>query len=174
MNQKWIHAILISFTIIVMAGCSQSVEEQIHAGVDNAETIFSSEPTAINKTIGHIELYIPKGYGIEKGIDESNYTIVHGKDSYILFVNPNETEDSELHYTILKDDPKTDVLYDKSFKTEGVFGFSAVVNKPEEQYELIVSVGGVKLTTIADDKKLDEKLQEMMRIVQSVNVIDTL
>ncbi|MEK4627589.1 MAG: hypothetical protein ABS944_13230 [Solibacillus sp.] len=171
MSRKWIHSVVFVFSIIVLAGCNQTVEEQALAGMNNAETTFSNEPSETNKSIGHIELYIPKGYGIEKGINESNYTIINGSDSYILFVNPNETEDSQLHYNILKDDPKSKILQDKTFKTDGVFGFSAVVELEDEQYELVVSVGGIKLTTISADKKIDDKLQIMMQIVQSVQMI---
>lgn len=172
MNRKWIHMIVLVLTMSVLTACGQSVEEQATAGMDNAETIFNSKPTATNESIGHIKLYLPKGYSIEKGIDESNYTIVHGKDSYILFVNPYETEDSQLHYLILKEDLKGEMIQEKTFQAEGVFGFSAVISQPEEEYQLVVSVGGVKFTTISKDKKIDDKLQEMMQIVRSIHVIE--
>ncbi|MGN7478029.1 hypothetical protein ACTHOQ_09240 [Solibacillus silvestris] len=171
MNRKWIRAVLLSAIVVVLTGCNQTIEEQALAGMENAETIFKSEPNEVNKTIGHIELYLPKGYSIEKGIDELNYTILNGKDSYILFVNPNETEDSQLHYDILKQDSKNKIVQEQTFQKDGVFGFSAVVEQSEEKYELIVNVGGVKLSTISADKKLDSKIQEMMEIVQTVNVI---
>lgn len=171
MNQKWIQVAVISISLLVLAGCGQTVEEQVIAGMESAESIFSNEPTETNKSIGHIELYLPKGYGIEKGIDESNYMLVNDKDSYILFVNPNETEDSQLHYNLVKDNPNNEIIKDQTFETDGVFGFLAVVKQSEEKYELVVSVGGIKLSTISENKKLDNKLQEMMEIVQSVRII---
>ena len=172
MNHKWTHVIVFVMTISLLAACGQTVEEQATSGMESAETIFNSKPTVTNKSIGHIELYLPKGYGIEKGIDESNYTIVHGKDSYILFVNPHETEDSQLHYSILKEDLKGEMIQEKTFQADGVFGFSAIVSHTESQYQLVVSVGGVKLTTISEDKKIDDKLQKMMQIVRSVHVVE--
>ena len=114
MNHKWIHIILLVMIMSLLAACGQTVEEQATSGMNNVETIFNSKPTDTNKSIGHIELYLPKGYSIQKGIDESNYTIINGKDSYILFVNPHETEDSQLHYSILKEDLKGKMIQEKT------------------------------------------------------------
>ncbi|MFL0584412.1 hypothetical protein ACH0B6_17705 [Solibacillus silvestris] len=172
MSRKWIHAFLLTSLVVILSACSQTVEEQAQAGMENAETIFSSEPNKANKTIGHIELYLPKGYSIEKGIDELNYTILNGKDSYILFVNQNEPEDSQLQYDLLKQENKNEIVEEKTFDAAGQFGFSAVTKFPEEKYELIVNLGGVKLSTISVDKKIDDKIQEMMEIVKTVKVID--
>lgn len=172
MKRKWIPILLVMISMLVLSACGKTVEEQASQGIENAETVFTSEPNEANKSIGHIELYLPKGFNIEKGIDEANYTVVNGKDSYILFVNSNEPEDSRLHFDILKQDTKANIIQEKTFETDGVFGFSAVNKQSEENYELIVSVGGVKLTTLSNDKKIDNKLQQMMEIVQSVKVID--
>ncbi|MBD8034701.1 hypothetical protein [Solibacillus merdavium] len=172
MGRKWIQAALLIVIVAVLTACSQSVEDQALAGIENAETVFSSEPKEVNKSIGHIELYLPAGYSIEKGIDELNYTILNGKDSYILFVNQNETNDSQLHYDIFKSESTGKIVEEKTFKSDDLFGFSGVVEQSKGKYELIANLGGVKLSTISEDKKLDTKIQEMMEIVQTVNVID--
>ena len=172
MSRKWIHAFLLTSLVVILSACSQTVEEQAQAGMQNAETMFSSESNEANKTIGHIELYLPKGYSIEKGIDELNYTILNGKDSYILFVNQNEPEDSRLQYDLLKQENKNEIVEEKTFESDGQFGFSAVTKFPEEKYELIVNLGGVKLSTISEDKKIDDKIQEMMEIVKTVKVVN--
>lgn len=172
MSRKWIHAFLLTSFVVILSACSQTVEEQAQAGMENAETMFSKEPNEANKTIGHIELYLPKGYSIEKGIDELNYTILNGKDSYILFVNQNEPEDSKLQYDLLKQENKNEIIEEKTFESDGQFGFSAVTKFPEEKYELIVNLGGVKLSTISENKKIDDKIQEMMEIVKTVKVVN--
>lgn len=172
MSRKWIHAFLLTSLVVILSACSQTVEEQAQAGMENAETMFSSKPNEANKKIGHIELYLPKGYSIEKGIDELNYTILNGKDSYILFVNQNEPEDSQLQYDLLKQENKNEIVEEKTFESDGQFGFSAVTKFPEEKYELIVNLGGVKLSTISEDKKIDDKIQEMMEIVKTVKVVN--
>lgn len=172
MNRKWIHIVFVAACVLVLSACGKTVEEKATTGIENAESIFTSGPNETNKSIGHIKLYLPSGFNIEKGIDESNYTVVNGKESYILFVNPNETEDSQLHYELLKNDKKNDIIEDKTFEKDGVFGFSAVNKQHEETYELVVSVGGVKISTISDQKKIDEKLQYMMEIAKSVQLVD--
>ena len=171
MYRKWSHILLAALCMLVLSACGKTVEEKTATGIENAESVFTNEPNATNKSMGHIELYLPNGFNIEKGIDEANYTVINGKDSYILFVNPNETENSQLYYDILKQDAKTNIIEDKTFEKGDLFGFSAVNQLNEEEFELIVSVGGVKVTTISDKKKLDEKLQNMMEIAQSVKVI---
>lgn len=172
MSRKWIQLFLLSAIVIVLSACNQTVEEQASIGMENAETIFNSEPNEVNKAIGQIELYLPKSYSIEKGIDALNYTILSGKDSYILFVNANEAQDSQLQYDILKQDGKNDIVQHQTFEKNGVFGFSAVIQQTEDKYEIIVNVGGVKISTISANKKIDQKIQHMMEIVQSVKVID--
>ena len=171
MNRTWIQVLFVTMCILVLSACGKTVEEKATAGIENAESVFTSDPNETNKAIGHIELYLPSGFNIEKGIDESNYTVVNGKDSYILFVNPNETEDSQLHYDLIKNDAKNNIIQDKTFEKEGVFGFSAVNQKDEETFELVVSVGGVKISTISNEKKIDEKLLNMMQMAKSVKVV---
>lgn len=171
MNRKWIHILLVTLCMLTLTACGKTVEEKATVGIENAESVFTNGPKESNKSIGHIELYLPSGFNIEKGIDESNYTVINGKDSYILFVNPNETEDSQLHYDLVKNDAKNTIIEDKTFEKEGIFGFSAVNKKDEVTFELIVSVGGVKISTISDEKKIDEKLQNMMEIAKSVKVV---
>ncbi|MEK4700793.1 hypothetical protein MKX47_14435 [Solibacillus sp. FSL R7-0668] len=171
MRQKWSHLLVVALCMLVLSACGKSVEEKAAMGIENAQTAFTNEPNATNKSIGHIELYLPNGFNIEKGIDEANYTVINGKDSYILFVNPNETEDSRLHYDLIKQDVKTNTIEEQTYEKDGLFGFSVVNQLKEDQYELIVSVGGVKVTTISDEKKLEVKLQSMMEIAKSVKVI---
>ncbi|MEG0385532.1 hypothetical protein [Solibacillus cecembensis] len=172
MNRKWVHIFILSIVMLLVSGCNQSVEEQASVGLENAKTTFESKPNEPNKMIGQIELYIPQGYGIEKGIDELNYTLVNGKDSYLLFVNPQEAGNSQLHYTILKEDPNIEIVEEEIYKSDETFGFSSVIKRGEKQYELVVTIGGVKLTTLSENKKIDQKLQDMMEIVQSVRAID--
>ncbi|MEK4230373.1 hypothetical protein [Solibacillus sp. FSL H8-0538] len=170
MNRKWIHGILIGLAILSLAGCGKSVEEQVSIGIASAQTTFEETPVASNKTIANIDLYLPKGFTIEQGLDELNFTLTKEKDSYILFVNTNENQDSKLLYEILMSDTAHGVIQEQTFETNGAFGFSAVVKHSEEQYELVVSIGGVKMTTLSADKKIDAKLAEMMEIVRSVHI----
>ncbi len=173
MNRKWIHIIATIIVVLSLAGCGKTVEERIEVGVASAQTTFNESPEEPNTTIGHIQLFAPKGYTVEQGVDEMNFVLTKDKESYILFVNTIETEDSQLNYENLLADNMKDVVKSQKFETDGMFGFSAVVkHDDEEQYELIVSIGGIKLTTISNGKKIEDKLAEMMQVVRSVQITE--
>ena len=160
----------ISLVVLVLTGCGKPVEEQITEGVASTATVFEAKPVEPTTTVGKIEVYLPSGYKIEEGTNEMNYIVTKGKDSFILFVNTIEQEDSRLHYDLLVNDSKLNIVKEQTFEKEDAFGFAAVIEHSEEQYELVVSSGGVKMTTMAKDKKIDEKLVDMMEIVRSVKV----
>jgi len=170
MSRKWIHFMWISVVVVMLTGCGKAVEEQITEGVAATATVFEAKPMETTTTIDKIKLYLPSGYKVEKGTNEMNYIITKGKDSFILFVNTIEKEDSRLHYELLVNDSKLNIMKEQTFEQEDAFGFAAVIEHSEEQYELVVSSGGVKMTTMAKDKNIDTKLVDMMEIVRSVKV----
>lgn len=160
----------ISLVILMLTACGKPVEEQVTEGIASTATVFEAKPVEPTTTIGEIKVYLPSGYEIEEGTNEMNYIVTKGKDSFILFVNTIEQEDSRLHYDLLVNDSKLNIVKEQIFEQEEAFGFAAVIEHSEEQYELVVSSGGVKMTTMAKDKKIDEKLVDMMEIVRSVKV----
>ncbi|MFJ8237160.1 hypothetical protein ACIQ34_15765 [Ureibacillus sp. NPDC094379] len=172
MKRKWFLAITIFTLVLVLAGCGKSVEEQIDTGVASAQTVFEENPQKPNQTLDKIELFVPSGYTVEQSEDKNNLLLKKGNENYILFVNINEDEDSNLHYEILKNNKSKQIVKEQTVKLDGAFGFTAVVEHGEGQFELVVSSGGVKMTTISEDKNIDVKLVDMMQIVRSVNILD--
>lgn len=172
MKRKWLHGLAITALAFSLAGCGKSVQEQIEVGVASAETIFQEGAEVPNTTIGSIEVFVPKSYTVEQGANEMNYILTKDKDSYILFVNTNEQEDSKLHYDNLMADQTKNVVKSQEMESDEEFGFSAVVQyEDDKHYELIVSIGGIKMTTISEDRKIEDKLNTMMQIVRSVNIV---
>ena len=160
----------ISLVVVMLTGCGKPVEEQITEGVASTATVFEAKSVEPTTTIGKIKVYLPSGYKVEEGTNEMNYIVTKGKDSFILFVNTIEKEDNRLHYYLLVNDSKLNIIKEQTFEQEQAFGFAAVIEHSEEQYELVVSSGGVKMTTMSKDKNIDEKLVDMMTIVRSVKV----
>lgn len=171
MRRKWALSLTLAATMVLSA-CGQTLEEQASAGMRAAETTFEAVANETNTTFGQLELYMPKDFTIEQGIDEANYTVVNKDNMYILFVNTNEATDSQLFYDILKEDTSKEIIEENTFEADGKFGFSAITKASDETSELVVSIGGVKLSTVSKNKNLDEKLIEMMQIVQSVRVVE--
>ncbi|MED3662519.1 hypothetical protein NST62_08900 [Ureibacillus sp. FSL K6-8385] len=169
--KKWLLLAIAAMLLTGLSGCGKSVEEQINVGVASAQTVFEETPREPNKKIGQIELYLPSGYSIKETDDVNNYVISKGKDNYILFVNVNEKEDSKLHYELLKKNSAKKIVKEQPVELDGVFGFTMVIKHNDDQYELIASSGGVKLSTISNGRNMDDKLVEMMMIARSVEVI---
>ncbi|HWK23768.1 MAG TPA: hypothetical protein VNS08_12125 [Ureibacillus sp.] len=170
MKHKWFLAIVSCVLLGALTGCGKTVEEQIDTGVASAQTVFEENPQQPNTTIGNIKLHVPSGYEVEESEDINNIIITKGKQSYILFVNYNEKEDSNLQYELLNNDKTKKIIKEETIESDGAFGFSAVVEHDTEQFELIVSSGGVKMSTISEDKNIDQKLVDMMTIVRSVKI----
>ena len=167
MRKQLTSAILLS--AILLVGCGKTVEEQVDEGMVKAEAAFQ-QATKANTTEGNVNLYLPKGFVIDPAEEESNYFITSDDDQYILFINEQETNDSKLNYDLIKKDKKDDIIKIEELKNEQYFGFAAVIKHSEKHYELVVSIGGVKLSTMTNNKKMDEKLAVMMDIVRSVEI----
>ena len=170
MDRNWIHMALLTAILLMLAGCGKTIEEQVSTGIASAETKFEAKPLLANTEIDNVSLYLPSGFSIANGETESNYLVQNGKDQYIFFVNPFEQADSQLHYQLLKDDETKKILQDKTFEQDGLFGFSAVTEYDKGQFEIIVSIGGKKMTTISTEKNVDAKITSMMEIIRSASL----
>lgn len=154
--------------LLVLAGCGKPIEEQIETGMTNVESMFKEGPKETNKEIGEIEVYLPTGYTIEESEDKTNYLLKKGSQHFILFVNPNEQKNSHLLYDLFKQNQAKEIVEEQKFETKDSFGFTAILENDEDSYELIVSSGGVKISTLTSAKNIDVTLQEMMQIAHSV------
>jgi hypothetical protein len=155
---------------IFLVGCGKTVEEQVTEGIVQVEASFEKAKES-NTAQDDVKLYLPDGYVIDLAEEERNYIVSSDDDQYILFVNEKESEDSQVHYELVKMEKEENIIHLEQLKNEKEFGFAAVIKRSEEQYELIVSIGGIKLSTMTNDKKIDKKLANMMDIVRSVEII---
>lgn len=169
--KKFISHFIIILSILLLSACGKTVEEQIDIGLANAETVFKEKPKETNHKIGNIELYLPSRYSIDFTDEKNNFIIEKGSNVYILFVNTNEEDDSKLQYDILKNDGTKNIIKEKTIEVDDKFSFALVSKQDEEHYELIVSSGGVKISTISENKNIDDQLLHMMEIVHSVKLI---
>lgn len=158
--------------VCLLTGCGKSLDEQVSEGITNAEAAFSDEPIKSNVKEGNVSVYLPEDYVLDATDKEFNYLINSKDDQYILFINENESETSKLNYQLIVDEKKDAIVSLKELEEEKQFGFAAVIEYAEKEYELVVSIGGVKLSTITNGKKIDEKLTNMMEIVRSVEILN--
>lgn len=152
----------------VLAACTATPEEQIVKGVANAQDAFEAEPENANETVGSTNLYVPNGYEIEEPSDGFTGLITRGNDSFTLLINPNEGVASTFFYDLQKVDAEQLWVADEVFQHNGRFGFSTVKEIAEDQLELVVSTGGVKLTTVTKENEIPQNMDWMMKTVRSI------
>ncbi len=167
MTRKRMRIFIASLAVILLVGCA-SLEEQATDGLESAKIVFQGEAETPNKEVNKIKLFLPSGFQIEDGSDESNIILSKGKASFILFMNPNETQESKLYYELMMANSNANIIEEQVFEFENRFGFAAVLQNGEESYELVTSIGGIKLTTISSEKEIANKLEQMMTILRSI------
>lgn len=166
MKQTWRFLLIPLALVLVLVGCA-SPEEQAAEGVRQAAAQLEESPEEPNEKIGDYSVFLPGGYTVEAGSEAPNILLEKDNDTYVLFINENEPATSRLYYDLLVSDPSKEIVEEETNELSDQFGFAAVVEQSDEQFELIVSRGGVKLSTVTDDGSIDKKLNEMMQIVHS-------
>ncbi|WP_391116486.1 hypothetical protein [Psychrobacillus sp. L3] len=168
MTRQWMRLCIASLAVILLVGCS-SVEEQAADGIENAKIVFQGDAEKANEKVGNLKVFLPTGFSIEDASDQTNILLSKGKDSYILFVNPNELPGSQLYYDLMIADTKLKIVEKNRFEQNGRFGFAAIIQNSEDNFELITSIGGIKLTTISKQHNIASNLENMMQIVKSIS-----
>lgn len=165
-------SVLITGTVLslfLLAGCMATPEERLAEGLSETRTAFEKEPPETNESAGQTELYLPGGYDIEEPSDKHNIIITKGSDSYVLFINPNETADSKLLYDLQKANAELEWIADETFEQSGRFGFTTLRAIAENRIEVVVSAGGVKMTTISEESDVPGNMEWMMKTVRSID-----
>lgn len=168
MFRKWKFIFLTMISIILLSACGKSLDERAIAGVEAARVAFQMNDKGLTEEVAGIKLYKPAGFTMNESSDAQNIVFTKNDETFILFINPNEKSDSKLFYDLLLADKSKEIIEQATFSDEGTFGFAAVVKSGEDNVELIVSVGGSKITTMTKKKKIEENLAKMMEIVRSI------
>ncbi|MFS0574824.1 hypothetical protein AB1K83_04270 [Sporosarcina sp. 179-K 3D1 HS] len=168
MFRKWKFIFLMILSLILLMGCGRSLEDRATGGIEAArEAFFANDKKPTEQTDG-IRYYKPAGFAVTEDSDAQNIVFTKGTDTYILFINPNEEKDSKLFYDLLKAEQSNEIMEESTFEEAGNFGFAAIVKSGKDDFELIASVGGAKMTTVAKKRNMETDLGKMMEIVRSV------
>lgn len=170
MSKSWLRILVAPLVIITLVGCSVSLADQTKDGIQAAKEAFQGEPAKPNEQVGHVQLFVPGGFSIQEKSDETNIILTNDSEAYVLFINPNEDQDSQLFYDLLLAEKEDVILAEQTFQQKGRFGFVAVLPSGDDQFEIIASNGGSKLTTISNERNIDDNMEKMMKIVRSVEV----
>ncbi|MFJ7753458.1 hypothetical protein ACQKGI_08050 [Peribacillus muralis] len=149
----------------LIVGCS-GIERQTEKAVRAAEIAFRDDDKQPNAEAGLIRVYLPTGFKVEEEHD-NNLIIKQADKAYLLFVNPNEKEDSSVLFLAIKKQAGQYLIL-QSFQNDDKFGFVSIKESGKEKYELAVGIGGVKLTTETDKDRLKNDAKQMMEVISSV------
>ena len=134
--------------------------------MEAAQQAFEGKTEETNAKSGEIEFYLPSGYQIEEE-NEYNITLEHKGDTILLFVNPNEVATSTLLWDLIEQNKDEYLEYEK-FEEEDKIGFIALKELGENTYELTVGIGGVKMTTQTETKRLESYGEQLMKTANSI------
>ena len=166
---KKLHILLFSFFLLFLAGCSLSEQEAIEASLQTFDNAVEEETKEANEETENIDYYLPNGFTVDSEVN-NNIVIEHQEQTYILFVNPFESDSSEVVYeTTLAfyEEPIVNITLEKN----GSFIFLIVDKGPsDDTYEVIVGIGGKKMTTITEVDNMNQSVQDMLDIIKSVTI----
>lgn len=152
--------------IMVLGACSSSFSEDKKAANEAVASAFEAKQEKTNNSTKDIKYHLPFGVEIKKE-SPNNILLKNGARTYILFYNQHEKADSKVIYeSAVKQQEKWDA--NETFQKQGKFGYMLVKKLKEDHFQLIVGIGGVKLTTETDNIKKDA--ETMMKIANSVKI----
>jgi len=161
---KWLA--VVSILALFLSACSSDVEKEKSDVLKAAEQAFMATPEETNSESGELAFYLPSSYQIQEEADY-NITIENKGDLILLFSNPNEGATSTLVSEQIEQN-KDDYIEYVKFEKEDKVGFVAIKEISEDQYELTVGVGGVKITTQTATKRLADYAEQFMKMANSV------
>lgn len=168
MKRKTMLVIMSVFMLVLLAACNKSVEERAEETMKTAMETFDEKAKEPKEKVASFEMYIPDKIEVEDEEDEQNIILYKGKQPFILFVNPNEEDDSELFYNVLKDAKTSSIIEEETYEEDGVFGFAAVLESDDSNVELIANLGGKKMTTITKNKHMTTDMKLMIEMLNSI------
>lgn len=161
-------AVLLLLATFLLFGCQASFDDQKEESIKAVQKQMNEKPKETNKEAQDIEFYLPFGYEIDEE-SPNNVILKNGSKTYILFYNQFENQQSDVVYkSTLNQHEKYEI--DQKWEDKENFGFFLVEKLDNDLNELIVGIGGVKLTSEVKTSNLATEAAQMMEIVHSVSV----
>ncbi|WP_047985132.1 hypothetical protein [Ornithinibacillus californiensis] len=161
-----VSALLILFIIIISIFSYRSEESvMIQAGVTAEKTFFSEDIPEDNYQGEHFTFYLPNPMEVEE-VDNFNAIIEYGDQTLIVFYNTLEDDLSQLNFNAAKTD---DAVLLETFTDDEKFGYIRLLPEgKDEEYEIQVGVGGVKVTTYTTKGEVITDSENLMKMALSI------
>lgn len=166
-NWFWIFS-----TILVLAGLiftPMFINENKNA-IDEAAKAFQNKPLKSDNNIQGISIFLPQGFIIETE-EATNFVVKKGSQRYLIYVNRLEKKTSkQVYQNVLNTGAHFTI--NETFKDGYRFGF-LLAEKTDDKIELTVGVGGFKMTTMTTRSNMAADARNMMRIINSIKIVET-
>jgi 5-formyltetrahydrofolate cyclo-ligase len=161
-------AVLLLLSTFLLLGCQASFDDQKEESIKAVQKQMNEKPKGTNKEAQDINFYLPFGYEIDEE-SPNNIILKNGSKTYILFYNQFENQQSDVVYkSTLNQHEKYEI--DQKWEDKDNFGYFLVKKLEDDLNELIVGIGGVKLTSEVKTSSLTTEAVQMMEIVNSVSI----
>src|SRR5690625_4741845 len=158
-------ALLLLFLITISVMNIETEESVLEEAMTIAEDTFNQTPKESNKEVENFFLYIPDELEVDERNKNNAVLVADDGQSYILFINDKENQRSTLNYATVRETGDSEWL--QSFEDADHFGY-IYINPLDEDYEVQLGIGGVKLTTISGKDSIVDDVKMMMTISKSV------
>lgn len=157
---------LIATLFIAMASYGVNQEEAITEAKESFYTSFEIPvENDQNYESDQVTFYLPNGV---KVVEETDYNIVLKQDDqiYLLFFNPLEKPNSKVHYDLDLQYQEEALLFE-TYETEDLCSYLLVLEEDKE-LNVVLGVGGAKISTITSTSRLLESTEVMTEILHSL------
>lgn len=161
--------ILFLLSTILLIGCQASITDQGEEAKKAISEQLKENPKETNKESEDIAFFLPFGFEIDEE-SPNNIILKNGSKTYILFYNQHENQQSDVVYkSTLNQHEKFEV--NQKWNEGDYFGYLLVEKlKEDNMNEVIVGIGGVKLTSEVKTSSIATEAAQMMEIVHSVTL----
>lgn len=126
-----------------------------------------AEPKEPNEETDLLRYYLPPSLSVEEA-KENNIILSKGNQLFLVFSNPAENKLSKVNYEQDKLIAEDAILIETKEENE-MFSYLIVSPFEDNQYKVIVGIGGEKGSTITKLPNLKDNVQTLMDIIKSIN-----
>ncbi len=150
--------------VAVITACSPSAEEAFsQAESEVRSVVLSSEDIESNYSFDRFDAYKPEDFQVT---DENPHNVVFndGDQPYVLFVNEFEEPNSQWFYNRIENEG----IFLRTIETDGAFAYIHAIEHGDDQYEVHLGIGGIKMSTITNLSQVEDDAKLMIEIISSV------
>ncbi|GEM_PF-5844225 len=162
--------IMAALTMLLLAACGPTAEDEAAEAVQNARDAFEmnrKKPTEKTENVGFFK---PAGWKADVRQNDHTIVLTKGKRTVTAQYDPNAKQDSEAFYNLLTADTASEVLARETFSDSGAFGFIVIRKQSDELAEIVTGAGPARVSAIVGRHDIEPAAEQMMEIARSLEI----